>query len=75
MEDTEEEHLSALDLDEYHPKSTRTLFVKNLEKDITAQQLRKIFKPFGEIIVSFVWFRSDTKLEYILTDTVSVNVR
>ena len=40
------------ELDEYHPKATRTLFVGNLEKEITIQQLREIFKPFGEIIVS-----------------------
>ncbi|KFB41012.1 hypothetical protein ZHAS_00008627 [Anopheles sinensis] len=38
------------ELDEYHPKSTRTLFVGNLEKDITGSELRKQFECFGEII-------------------------
>ncbi|XP_036369681.1 msx2-interacting protein isoform X4 [Octopus sinensis] len=36
--------------DEYHPKATRTLFVGNLEKEITTQELRDRFKSFGEII-------------------------
>lgn len=40
------------ELDEYHPKATRTLFIGNLEKDVTASELRKHFEPFGEIIVS-----------------------
>ncbi|XP_054742082.1 protein split ends isoform X3 [Anastrepha obliqua] len=38
------------ELDEYHPKSTRTLFIGNLEKDITASELRSHFDCFGEII-------------------------
>ena len=38
--------------DEYHHKATRTLFIGNLEKDITALELRKHFDQFGEIIVS-----------------------
>ncbi|KAL9925945.1 spen family transcriptional repressor split ends isoform 3-T6 [Glossina fuscipes fuscipes] len=38
------------ELDEYHPKSTRTLFIGNLEKDITASELRSHFECFGEII-------------------------
>lgn len=38
------------ELDEYHPKSTRTLFIGNLEKDITASELRVHFESFGEII-------------------------
>ncbi|XP_050524813.1 protein split ends isoform X2 [Daktulosphaira vitifoliae] len=38
------------ELDEFHPKATRTLFIGNLEKDITAVELRKHFEPFGEII-------------------------
>ncbi len=40
------------ELDEYHPKSTRTLFVGNLEKDISSEELRDIFSEYGEIIVS-----------------------
>ncbi|XP_055614579.1 protein split ends-like [Uranotaenia lowii] len=38
------------ELDEFHPKSTRTLFIGNLEKDITANELRKHFDCFGDII-------------------------
>lgn len=40
------------DMDEYHPKATRTLFVGNLEKDTTVQDLLDKFSVFGEIIVS-----------------------
>lgn len=38
------------DIDEFHPKATRTLFIGNLEKDTTASDLRKHFDQFGEII-------------------------
>lgn len=38
------------DIDEYHPKATRTLFIGNLEKDITSTDLRKHFEQFGDII-------------------------
>ncbi|XP_037903936.1 protein split ends isoform X2 [Hermetia illucens] len=38
------------ELDEYHPKSTRTLFIGNLEKDITGSDIRNHFECFGEII-------------------------
>ncbi|XP_046808400.1 protein split ends isoform X1 [Lucilia cuprina] len=38
------------ELDEYHPKSTRTLFIGNLEKEITSNELRQHFECFGEII-------------------------
>ncbi|KAF7258605.1 hypothetical protein EG68_03880 [Paragonimus skrjabini miyazakii] len=38
-------------LDEYHPKATKTLFVGNLcSNTITQEELRKIFRPYGEII-------------------------
>ena len=40
------------ELDEYHPKATRTLFVGNLEKEISSQELKDKFKHYGEIIVS-----------------------
>ncbi|XP_024220048.1 protein split ends isoform X3 [Halyomorpha halys] len=36
--------------DEFHPKATRTLFIGNLDKDITTQEIRKHFDQFGEII-------------------------
>lgn len=48
-EDNEFRPLEA-ELDEYHPKATRTLFIGNLEKDITTTELRKHFEQFGEII-------------------------
>lgn len=48
-EDNEFRPLEA-ELDEYHPKATRTLFIGNLEKDITTAELRKHFDQFGEII-------------------------
>ncbi|KAF5270738.1 hypothetical protein FQA39_LY01476 [Lamprigera yunnana] len=38
------------EIDEFHPKATRTLFIGNLEKDVTASDLRKHFDQFGEII-------------------------
>lgn len=41
-----------IELDEYHPKATRTLFIGGLDKDVTAAELRKHFETFGEIIVS-----------------------
>ncbi|XP_013774796.1 LOW QUALITY PROTEIN: msx2-interacting protein-like [Limulus polyphemus] len=48
-EDNEFRPLEA-DLDEFHPKATRTLFIGNLEKDITHSELRKHFEQFGDII-------------------------
>jgi hypothetical protein len=44
------------ELDEFHPKATRTLFIGNLEKDVTASELRKHFEQFGKIIVSWECF-------------------
>ncbi|KAL4703529.1 hypothetical protein ACJJTC_010149 [Scirpophaga incertulas] len=38
------------DIDEYHPKATRTLFIGNLEKDVSQQLLREKFEEFGQII-------------------------
>lgn len=40
------------ELDEYHPKATRTLFVGNLEKEVSSSELKSHFDQFGEIIVS-----------------------
>lgn len=40
------------ELDEYHHKATRTLFVGNLELEIDKQQLRSIFQKYGFIVVS-----------------------
>lgn len=39
------------ELDEYHHKATRTLFVGNLQLDITKEQLKDIFRRYGLILV------------------------
>ena len=44
-----------VDLDEHHPKATRTLFIGNLEKEITIEELKEKLKSYGEILVSFFW--------------------
>ncbi|CAG4942404.1 unnamed protein product [Parnassius apollo] len=49
-EDAESAKPYETDIDEYHPKATRTLFIGNLEKDVTQQQLRDKFKHYGRII-------------------------
>lgn len=41
-------------IDEFHPKATRTLFIGNLEKTTSYQQLLDIFQRFGEIVVSIL---------------------
>ncbi|CAG2162518.1 unnamed protein product [Oppiella nova] len=38
------------ELDEHHPKATRTLFVGNLERDVSTSDLKAHFEQFGEII-------------------------
>lgn len=40
------------DLDEYHHKATRTLFVGNLTKDSTKEELKSYFRHYGEILVN-----------------------
>ncbi|CAB1315364.1 unnamed protein product [Coregonus sp. 'balchen'] len=40
-------------IDEFHPKATRTLFIGNLEKTTSYQQLLDIFQRFGEIVLGF----------------------
>ncbi|XP_019736295.1 msx2-interacting protein [Hippocampus comes] len=37
-------------IDEFHPKATRTLFIGNLEKTTSREQLFEIFQRFGEIV-------------------------
>ena len=39
------------ELDEYHPKATRTLFIGNLHTDVTPSEIKKEFEVFGEILV------------------------
>ena len=50
--DDVEDSPSEAELDEYHVKATRSLFVGNLEKDISTQILTQLFTPYGEILVS-----------------------
>ncbi|VVC45470.1 Hypothetical protein CINCED_3A008269 [Cinara cedri] len=38
------------DVDEFHSKATRTLFIGNLNNNTSAADLRKTFETFGEII-------------------------
>ena len=40
------------DLDEYHHKATRTLFVGNCTKDSTKEELKAVFRRYGLILVS-----------------------
>ena len=40
------------DLDEFHHKATRTLFIGNLDKAVTKDMLRDAFNKFGHIVVS-----------------------
>ncbi|KAM4563679.1 msx2-interacting protein [Odontesthes bonariensis] len=37
-------------IDEFHPKATRTLFIGNLEKTSTYNDLLNVFQRFGEIV-------------------------
>lgn len=43
------------DVDEFHSKATRTLFIGNLNSNTIAPDLRKTFETFGEIIVSVIF--------------------
>ena len=40
------------DYDEYQLRATRTLFIGNLEKETTVDDLVEKFSPFGDILVS-----------------------
>ena len=40
------------ELDEFHPRATRTLFVGNLDRTITREELKEAFQKFGDIVVS-----------------------
>jgi hypothetical protein len=42
---------SDLDIDEYSVKATRTLYIGNLQPEISYHELRKIYSVYGEIIV------------------------
>ena len=48
------------DLDEYHHKATRTLFVGNLTKDSTKEELKSYFHNYGDILV-----RSQRHYQYL----------
>ena len=45
------------ELDEYHHKSTRTLFVGNLDTGIEAEILQDVFRHYGHILVSYIDIR------------------
>lgn len=38
------------DLDEFHPKATRTLYIGNLAREVSANDLHEKFSGFGEIL-------------------------
>ncbi len=42
---------SDLDINEYSVKATRTLYIGNLQPDISYHDLREIYSVYGEIIV------------------------
>lgn len=39
-------------LDEHSPKATRTLFLGNLDKEISIEELKERLEKYGEILVS-----------------------
>ncbi|CAF1040406.1 unnamed protein product [Rotaria sp. Silwood1] len=41
---------SNLDIDEYSVKATRTLYIGNLQPDISSNELREIYSTYGDII-------------------------
>ncbi|UJR23641.1 hypothetical protein I4U23_026626 [Adineta vaga] len=41
---------SLIDIDEYSPKATRTLYIRNLPVEISCHELREICMEYGEII-------------------------
>lgn len=56
MDDNEE-----LEFDEYHIKSTRSLFCGNLEPHTSAAMLREAFSKYGEIVVCNMYANISTK--------------
>jgi RNA recognition motif-containing protein len=42
---------SDIHIDEYSVKATRTLYIGNLQPDISYHELREIYSIYGEIIV------------------------
>ena len=52
---TVEQDVEELD-EEFHPQATRTLFVGNVDKGVTANDLRSVFSRFGEILVRALRF-------------------
>jgi len=56
--DSCEFRLPESDLDEFHHKATRTLFIGNLDKSVTKDVLRDTFNKFGHIVVSIIYTMS-----------------
>jgi RNA recognition motif-containing protein len=52
-------------LDEYHPKATRTLYVGNLAREVSANDLHEKFAAFGEIL------EIDVKVSMLLKSSLS----
>ena len=53
--DAPEEESEEPEYDEYHVKSTRTLFCGNLEPHTSSSTLRETFRKFGDIVVSCMY--------------------
>ncbi|KAH9409556.1 hypothetical protein TYRP_010566, partial [Tyrophagus putrescentiae] len=61
------------EIDEYHPRATRTLFVGNLDKDISKSDLTNKFNQFGEILEIDIKSTQHTPYAFIqFTDISSV---
>ena len=50
--DTSEFRMPESEVDEFHHKATRTLFIGNLDRTVTKDVLRDTFNKFGLIVVS-----------------------
>lgn len=55
---------SDIDIDQYSPKATRTLYVGNLLSEITHQELREIYSIYGEIIVKKIFPQKTKEIIY-----------
>ena len=77
IDDNEFRPLEA-DLDEYHPKATRTLFIGNLEKDVTSADLRQHFEGtffFSNFNHYYYYYSPFNKKKIVRKKVVSVEAR
>lgn len=49
------------DNDEYSMKATRTLYIGNLQSEISYNELRETYSAYGDIIVCIVLLKEDKK--------------